>query len=63
MTREEAIERMHRALSEYIVHGIKTTIPLCKKIMLDPTYREGKITTKYMETFLNRISEKTKVQK
>ena len=62
-TREEAIERMHRALSEYIVHGIKTTIPLCKKIMLDPTYREGKITTKYMETFLNRISEKTKVQK
>ncbi|MGX8717293.1 MAG: acetyl-CoA carboxylase biotin carboxylase subunit, partial [bacterium] len=41
-TREEAIERMHRALSEYLVHGIKTTIPLCKKIMLDPTYREGK---------------------
>ena len=62
-TREEAIERMHRALSEYLVHGIKTTIPLCKKIMLDPTYREGKITTKYMETFLNRISEQTKVQK
>ncbi len=62
-TREEAIERMHRALSEYLVHGIKTTIPICKKIMLDPTYREGKITTKYMETFLNRISEQTKVQK
>ena len=62
-TREEAIERMHRALSEYLVHGIKTTIPLCKKIMLDPTYREGKVTTKYMETFLNRISEQTKVQK
>lgn len=62
-TRKEAIECMHRALNEYIVHGIKTTIPLCKKIMLDPTYREGKITTKYMETFLNRISEQTKVQK
>lgn len=56
-TREEAIDRMYRALNEYIVHGIKTTIPLCKQIMLDPPYREGKITTKYMETFLNRIKK------
>ena len=62
-TREEAIERMGRALNEYLVHGIKTTIPLCKKIMLDPVYREGKVTTKYMETFLNRVSEQTKGQK
>ncbi len=61
--RAEAIERMHRALNEYIVRGIKTTIPLCNKIMLDPTYREGKVTTKYMETFLNRIFEKNKEQK
>lgn len=59
-TRKEAIQRMCRALNEYIVHGIKTTIPLCKKIMLDPTYQEGKITTKFMETFLNRISEQSK---
>ena len=57
-TRMEAIDRMHRALTEYIVHGIKTTIPLCKSIMLDPTFREGKITTKYMETFLNRTQIK-----
>lgn len=57
-TRIEAIDRMHRALTEYIVHGIKTTIPLCKSIMLDPTFREGKITTKYMETFLNRTQIK-----
>ena len=62
-TRAEAIDRMHRALNEYLVHGIKTTIPLCKKIMLDPVYREGKITTKYMETFLNRIQEKGDIQK
>lgn len=62
-TRAEAIERMHRALNEYIVRGIKTTIPLCNKIMLDPTYREGKVTTKYMETFLNRIFEQNKEQK
>lgn len=62
-TRAEAIDRMHRALNEYLVHGIKTTIPLCKKIMLDPVYREGKITTKYMETFLNRIQEKGDIRK
>ncbi len=62
-TRAEAIDRMHRALNEYLVHGIKTTVPLCKKIMLDPVYREGKITTKYMETFLNRIQEKGDIQK
>lgn len=58
-TREEAIRRMHRALSEYFIHGIKTTIPLCKKIMLDPVYREGKVTTKFMKSFLNRTSEQT----
>ncbi len=56
-TRLEAIDRMQRALKEYIVRGIKTTIPLCSKIMLDPTYREGKITTKFMETFLTRTAK------
>lgn len=56
-TRLEAIDRMQRALKEYIVRGIKTTIPLCSKIMLDPTYREGKITTKFMETFLSRTAK------
>lgn len=55
--REQAIARMYRALNEYIIRGVKTTIPLCKKIMLDPSYREGKFTTKYMELFLNRIRE------
>jgi acetyl-CoA carboxylase biotin carboxylase subunit len=56
-TREEAIERMHRALNEYIIRGIKTTIPLCKKIMLDPSFRTGKVTTKYVETFFSRTAE------
>lgn len=57
-TRADAIDRMYRALSEYIVRGIKTTIPLCRKIMLDPTFRKGEVTTKYMELFMNRTSEK-----
>ncbi|MDR0393345.1 MAG: acetyl-CoA carboxylase biotin carboxylase subunit [Puniceicoccales bacterium] len=56
-TREEAIERMHRALNEYIIRGIKTTIPLCKKIMQDPSFRTGNVTTKYVETFFDRTAE------
>ena len=55
-TREEAIDRMNRALHEYLVEGVKTTIPLCKKIMMDPTYRAGNVTTHFMETFLQRIA-------
>jgi acetyl-CoA carboxylase, biotin carboxylase subunit len=53
-TREIAIERSYRALSEYLIRGIKTTIPLHKAIMMDPVFIEGKATTAYMEDFLNR---------
>lgn len=53
-TREIAIERTYRALSEYLIRGIKTTIPLHKAIMMDPVFAEGKATTAYMEDFLNR---------
>ncbi len=55
--RTHAIDRMYRALSEYIIRGIQTTIPICRRIMLDPVYREGKISTKYIENFLQRTSE------
>ena len=54
--RKEALERAYRALSEYIVRGIKTTIPLHKAIMADPLFIEGKATTAYMEDFLNRTT-------
>ncbi len=53
-TREIAIERTYRALSEYLIRGIKTTIPLHKAIMMDPVFKEGKATTAYMEDFANR---------
>ena len=53
-TRKEALERMYRALSEYLIRGIKTTIPLHKAIMADPIFIEGKATTAYMEDFMNR---------
>ncbi|MCM2274577.1 MAG: acetyl-CoA carboxylase biotin carboxylase subunit [Candidatus Didemnitutus sp.] len=53
-TRKIALQRSYRALSEYLVRGIKTTIPLHKAIMSDPTFIEGKATTAYMEDFMSR---------
>ncbi|MAY83165.1 MAG: acetyl-CoA carboxylase biotin carboxylase subunit [Flavobacteriales bacterium] len=50
-TREEAIEKMERALSEYVIEGIKTTIPFHIQLMKDPKFREGNVTTKFMDTF------------
>jgi acetyl-CoA carboxylase, biotin carboxylase subunit len=52
--RKTALERMYRALSEYLIRGIKTTIPLHKAIMSDPVFIEGKATTGYMEEFMAR---------
>jgi len=52
--RQTAIQRTYRALNEYLIRGIKTTIPLHKAIMSDPTFIEGKATTAYMEDFMNR---------
>lgn len=50
-TREEAITKMERALDEYIVEGIKTTIPFHQQLMKDKEFRKGNFTTKFMETF------------
>ena len=55
-SRKTALERMYRALSEYLIRGIKTTIPLHKAIMADPVFIEGKATTSYMEEFLGRTT-------
>ena len=50
-TREEAITKMQRALDEYIIEGIKTTIPFHQQLMQDEKFRKGDFTTKFMETF------------
>ena len=50
-TRELAIARMQRALDVMVVEGIKTTIPLHKKIMADEKFRAGDFSTKFMEEF------------
>jgi acetyl-CoA carboxylase, biotin carboxylase subunit len=52
--RKMALERMYRALSEYLIRGIKTTIPLHKAILSDPVFIAGKATTAYLEEFLSR---------
>ncbi|MEI6816359.1 MAG: acetyl-CoA carboxylase biotin carboxylase subunit [Bacteroidota bacterium] len=50
-TREEAINTMERALSEFVIEGVKTTIPFHIKLMKDENFRKGNYTTKFMETF------------
>ncbi len=50
-TREEAINTMERALSEYVIEGIKTTIPFHLQLMRNEDFRKGNFTTKFMESF------------
>ena len=50
-SREEAINKMKRALDEFVIEGIKTTIPFHRKLMNDPKYISGDYTTKFMDSF------------
>lgn len=50
-TREEALNTMERALSEFVIEGVKTTIPFHLKLMKDPNFRAGNFTTKFLESF------------
>lgn len=50
-TREEAIDKMSRALDEFVIEGIKTTIPFHQQLMKDKRFRKGNYTTKFLEDF------------
>ena len=50
-TREEAISKMRRALDEFVIEGVKTTIPFHRQLMDDPRYIAGDYTTAFMDTF------------
>ena len=50
-TREEAINTMYRALSEYVIEGVKTTIPVHLQLMQNEDFRKGNFTTKFLESF------------
>ena len=52
-----AIERMKRALKEYEIWGVKTTIPLLRKILVNPEFLAGRITTSFIEDHLDELSD------
>jgi acetyl-CoA carboxylase, biotin carboxylase subunit len=51
-TREEAINTMYRALSEYVIEGVKTTIPFHLQLMQNEDFKSGNFNTKFLETFV-----------
>ena len=56
-TREEAIAKMKRALEEFVIEGIKTTIPFHLQLMNDPDYLTGNYTTAFMDSFVMQEPE------
>lgn len=58
--RNEAINRMKRALSEYIVLGVKTTIPFHKAMMASPHFHQGKLHTHFVDEYKNEIYDNMK---
>jgi acetyl-CoA carboxylase biotin carboxylase subunit len=51
-TREESLDKLERALDEFIIEGIKTTIPFHQQLIKNEKFREGVYTTKFMEDFV-----------
>ncbi len=52
--RNEAISRIQRALEMMVVEGVKTTIPLHQKVLAEPDFLEGRLTTRFLERWTNR---------
>ena len=50
-TRQEAISKMKRALDEFVIEGVKTTISFHRQLMDDPTYVKGNYTTAFMNSW------------
>jgi acetyl-CoA carboxylase biotin carboxylase subunit len=50
-TREECITKMERALDEFVVEGIKTTVPFHKQVMRNKSFREGNFHTGFLDNF------------
>jgi acetyl-CoA carboxylase biotin carboxylase subunit len=58
-TREGAMRRLRRALEEFVVDGVKTTIPLHQALLEDPEFQRGDYTIKWLEEWLSREDEAT----
>ena len=52
--REEAVKRLKRGLDEFIIEGIRTTIPLHRRIVDDRAFLEGRFSTQYLDAFLKK---------
>ena len=50
-TREECITKMERALDEFIIEGVKTTVPFHKRLMKDQSFRDGNFHTGFLNDF------------
>jgi len=62
-SRKEAIEKMKRALDEFVIEGVKTTIPFHRQLMDNPEFVAGNYTTKFMEDFVFDESYKREYEK
>lgn len=56
-TREEAMARMRRALDEFVIEGIKTTLPLHRRIFSDAEFQKGRVSTGFLERLLTNQSD------
>ncbi|MBI5042352.1 MAG: acetyl-CoA carboxylase biotin carboxylase subunit [Nitrospirae bacterium] len=54
-TWEEAVDRMYRCLDEYVIRGVKTTIPFYKRIMLDENFKKGEFSTNYIDEKIEEL--------
>ena len=54
--REEAMARMRRALDEFVIEGIKTTLPLHRRIFSDAEFQKGRVSTSFLERLLTNQS-------
>ena len=57
--RDEAVNRMQRALEEFVIEGIPTTIPFQQQVLAHPAFRRGEFTTAFLETFNYQSVEET----
>ena len=56
-TRQEAIQRMQRALDEYAIGGIHTTIPFHQKVLSHPMFQKGDISTDFIERYMQPVAQ------
>jgi acetyl-CoA carboxylase biotin carboxylase subunit len=62
-TRQVTLDRMYRALSEYLIRGINTNIAFLRSIIRDPVFAEGRATTKFVEDYFARVPKDLAGQK